>query len=167
MFVYLVVRSLLLNGEEQDEVSTAGRCRTKALRLLCSLHPPIMTSIQSLAISNRKHPTLALFLALEGANSSTTVSIDKETDCSIQAASTFIPFLYNLIVKGSKETKVWFTQYLKRSQQKVQYMFKPSCLCVIILGCVVSKTIRNCAQFITTVLDQAGIMPLTGQVVKG
>ena len=124
MPVYAVVRSLLLNGEEQDEVSTAGRCRTKALRLLCSLHPPIMTSIQSLAISNRKHPTLALFLALEGANSSTTVSIDKETGCCIQAASTFIPFLYNLIVKGNKETKVWFTQYLKRSQQKVWYAFK-------------------------------------------
>ena len=114
-----VVRSLLLNGEEQDEVSTAGRCRTKALRMLCSLHPPIMTSIQSLATDNRKHPTLALFLALEGANSSTVVSANRETDCCIQAASTFVPFLYNLIVKGNKETKIWFTQYLKRSQQKV------------------------------------------------
>ena len=114
-----MVRSLLLKGEEQDEVSTAGRCRTKALRMLCSVHPPIMTSIQSLAIDNRKHPTLALFLALEGANSSTVVSVNGETDYCIHAASTFVPFLYNLIVKGSKETKLWFTQYLKRSQQKV------------------------------------------------
>lgn len=119
-----MVRSLLLNGEEQDEVSTAGRCRTKALRMLCSLHPPIMTSIQSLAIETRKHPTLALFLALEGANSSTFVSVNEETDCCIQAASTFIPFLYNLIVKGNKETKIWFMQYLKRSQQKVGHVVK-------------------------------------------
>ena len=119
---YLCVYSgevIILNGEEQDEVSTAGRCRTKALRMLCSLHPPIMTSIQTLATDNRKHPTLALFLALEGANSSTVISPNRETDCHIQGASTFVPFLYNLIVRGNKETKTWFTQYLKRSQQKV------------------------------------------------
>ena len=124
LFVYclfVVVRRLLLNGEAQDEVSISGRCRTKALRMLCSLHPPVITSIQSLAVDNLKHPTLALFLALEAANSSSlSIGIDKE-DGYNQERSTFIPFLYNLIVKGDKPTKLWFTQYLKLSQHKVSH----------------------------------------------
>ena len=108
----------MLNGEAQDEVSISGRCRTKALRMLCSLHPPVMTSIQTLAVDNLKHPTLALFLALEAANSPpANIGIDK--DEYSQGRSTFVPFLYNLIVKGDKPTKSWITQYLKLSQHKV------------------------------------------------
>jgi len=42
-----------------------------------------MTSIQSLAVDNLKHPTLALFLALEAANSPPAIiGIDKDDDCN-------------------------------------------------------------------------------------
>ena len=63
--IVLVVTSLVLNGETLDEVSLAGRCRTSAIHMLCHMHPAKAAYVQALAISNCKHPTLALSLALE------------------------------------------------------------------------------------------------------
>ncbi len=63
--LFAVVTSLVLNGETLDEVSLAGRCRTSAIHMLCHMHPAKSAYVQALAISNCKHPTLALSLALE------------------------------------------------------------------------------------------------------
>ena len=57
--------SLVLSGETLDEVSLAGRCRTGAIHMLCHMHPAKSAYVQSLAVNNCKHPTLALLLALE------------------------------------------------------------------------------------------------------
>ena len=57
--------SLVSNGESLDEVSLAGRCRTAAIKALCSMHPPRAVMVQSLSIAQCKHPTLALSIALE------------------------------------------------------------------------------------------------------
>ena len=57
--------SLVLNGESLDEVSLAGRCRTAAIKALCSMHPSRAAMVQSLSVANCKHPTLALSIALE------------------------------------------------------------------------------------------------------
>ena len=61
----VVVTSLVMNGETLDEVSLAGRCRATAIKLLCCMHPPQSAYVQYLAVTNCKHPTLALWLALE------------------------------------------------------------------------------------------------------
>ena len=61
----LVVTSLIFNGETLDEVSLAGRCRTAAIKALCSMHPSRAAMVQSLSVAHCKHPTLALSIALE------------------------------------------------------------------------------------------------------
>ncbi len=60
-----VVTHLVLNGETLDEVSLAGRCRASAIKTLCIMHPTQAAYVQGLAIDNCKHPTLALWLALQ------------------------------------------------------------------------------------------------------
>ena len=64
-FPIAVVTSLIFNGETLDEVSLAGRCRTAAIKSLCSMHPSRAAMVQSLAVAHCKHPTLALSIALE------------------------------------------------------------------------------------------------------
>lgn len=64
-FNNVVVTSLVFNGESLDEVSLAGRCRTAAIKSLCCVHPSRAALVQSLAVANCKHPTLALSIALE------------------------------------------------------------------------------------------------------
>ena len=61
----LVITSLVFNGETLDEVSLAGRCRTAAIRALCNMHPSRAAMVQSMAVAQCKHPTLALSIALE------------------------------------------------------------------------------------------------------
>lgn len=63
--LFPVVTSLVFNGETLDEVSLAGRCRTAAIKSLCSMHPSRAAMVQSLAVTHCKHPTLALSIALE------------------------------------------------------------------------------------------------------
>ena len=65
IFLLPVVTSLIFNGETLDEVSLAGRCRTAAIKSLCSMHPSRAAMVQSLAVAHCKHPTLALSIALE------------------------------------------------------------------------------------------------------
>ena len=64
-----VVTHLVLNGETLDEVSLAGRCRANAIKALCLMHPSQAAYVQSLAVDNCKHPTLALWLALQAEKS--------------------------------------------------------------------------------------------------
>ncbi len=60
-----VVTHLVVSGETLDEVCLAGRCRAAAIKSLVTMHPSQAAYVQRLAVDNCKHPTLALWLALE------------------------------------------------------------------------------------------------------
>ena len=67
MCLPVVVQTLIVNGESQDEISTAGRQRTLLLRQLCTFNPHRTLLVQQLALTNLKQPSLVLYLGLDQA----------------------------------------------------------------------------------------------------
>ena len=122
-----VLTSLLVNGETQDEVSLAGRCRTTALSSLLHLHPPSSPHAQSLALLHHKHPTLALSIALSAEENPATSSPVSDSSTGMgpgmappPTPTGVVTLLHNIIITGDDDTKAWFSQYMKLMQQKVR-----------------------------------------------
>ncbi|CAI8032929.1 Integrator complex subunit 2, partial [Geodia barretti] len=120
-----VLTSLLVNGETQDEVSLAGRCRTTALSSLLHLHPPSSPHAQSLALLHHKHPTLALSIALSAEENPATSSPVSDSSTGMgpgmappPTPTGVVTLLHNIIITGDDDTKAWFSQYMKLMQQK-------------------------------------------------
>ncbi len=112
----LVLKSLVLNGESLDEISLAGRLRSRSIQDLVIMYPSQASYVQWLAFTNQKLPTLMIFVALDN-------------DSSIEQTEVMDPhrigggvlsLMNDIVIHGSDEMKTWFAQYMKLMQQKVQ-----------------------------------------------
>ena len=110
-FSFVVVASLVLNGETLDEISLAGRLRSQTLRGLVSLFPSQSSYVQWLAYTNQKLPTLMIFIALD---------LEAEELVGGVKGGGILSLMSDIVIYGNKEMKSWFSHYMKLMQQKVR-----------------------------------------------
>ena len=118
-FSFVVVASLVLNGETLDEISLAGRLRSQTLRGLVSLFPSQSSYVQWLAYTNQKLPTLMIFIALD---------LEAGELVGGVKGGGILSLMSDIVIYGNKEMKSWFSHYMKLMQQKVRCFLLYLCL---------------------------------------
>ena len=113
-FSFVVVASLVLNGETLDEISLAGRLRSQTLRGLVSLFPSQSSYVQWLAYTNQKLPTLMIFIALD---------LEAGELVGGVKGGGILSLMSDIVIYGNKEMKSWFSHYMKLMQQKVRIYY--------------------------------------------
>ena len=113
-----VLKYLVLNGESLDEISLAGRLRSRSIQDLVTLYPSQASYVQWLAYTNQKLPTLMIFVALD--NDSCVGQQKQQAEVKTRHIGGGVLSLMNdIVIHGSDEMRVWFAQYMKLMQQKV------------------------------------------------
>ena len=114
-----MLKSLILNGESLDEISLAGRLRSQAIQDLVSMHPSQASYVQWLAYTSQKLPTLMIFIALDFDSG---MSQEKGTEIKEgHRGGSVLSLMSDIVIHGGDEMRVWFAQYMKLMQQKVNY----------------------------------------------
>ena len=111
--------TLVANGEALDEISQAGRVRSRAIQSLIAMNPSRASYVQWLACQHQKLPTLMIFIALDAEKQK------EERLCGSRKGGEpqfggVLSLMSNIVIHGSEATRAWFAQYMKLMQQKVR-----------------------------------------------
>ncbi|XP_038059414.1 integrator complex subunit 2-like [Patiria miniata] len=104
---FQVCKSLIVNGERQDEDSYGGRRRTQTLRMLAAMSPSQALTIRALAVDQCKLPGLAIALSLD----------HDTTDQSENRMSDMVGFISGLLLGSNSGVRNWFAQFVRNGQK--------------------------------------------------
>uniref|UniRef100_A0AAR2IYY9 Integrator complex subunit 2 n=1 Tax=Pygocentrus nattereri TaxID=42514 RepID=A0AAR2IYY9_PYGNA len=102
-----VCRSLIKNGERQDEESVGGRRRTEALRQLCQMNPSQALNIRAMVVEECHLPGLGVALTL-----------DYKPDCADEAVSPLVSYVSGLLLGTNGKVRTWFGLFIRNGQQR-------------------------------------------------
>ncbi|XP_066507111.1 integrator complex subunit 2 isoform X2 [Hoplias malabaricus] len=102
-----VCRSLIKNGERQDEESVGGRRRTEALRQLCQMNPSQALNIRAMVVEECHLPGLGVALTL-----------DYKPDIADEAVSPLVSYISGLLLGTNGKVRTWFGMFIRNGQQR-------------------------------------------------
>ncbi|KAG9263236.1 integrator complex subunit 2 [Astyanax mexicanus] len=102
-----VCRSLIKNGERQDEESVGGRRRTEALRQLCQMNPSQALNIRAMVMEECHLPGLGVALTL-----------DYKPDSTDEAVSPLVSYVSGLLLGTNGKVRTWFSMFIRNGQQR-------------------------------------------------
>ncbi|XP_072515420.1 integrator complex subunit 2 [Salminus brasiliensis] len=102
-----VCRSLIKNGERQDEESVGGRRRTEALRQLCQMNPSQALNIRAMVVEECHLPGLGVALTL-----------DYKPDSADEAVSPLVSYVSGLLLGTNGKVRTWFGMFIRNGQQR-------------------------------------------------
>ncbi|XP_051972929.1 integrator complex subunit 2-like [Xyrauchen texanus] len=102
-----VCRSLIKNGERQDEESVGGRRRTEALRQLCQMNPSQALNIRAMAVEECHLPGLGVALTL-----------DYKPDIADEVVSPLVSYVSGLLLGTNGKVRTWFSMFIRNGQQR-------------------------------------------------
>lgn len=112
LLYYLVLESLVLNGELFDDFSIAGRVRSLSVQELVMLLPAQKSFVLWIAFKNRRLPSVMILLSLNGYSKTDECHDNRKNTC-------FLSLMKSILIFGNNHCQTWFTQYMKLMQQKV------------------------------------------------
>lgn len=105
-----ICSQLVMCGEKQDEESVAGKTRFQTLRALCRMNPEKALLVRSMAVNSSKMPSLTLFLSLDQ------LALKRITHQDI------ILFLNGILTGHDPSISLWFSQFVKNGQKKMDQL---------------------------------------------
>ncbi|XP_072099646.1 integrator complex subunit 2 isoform X1 [Mobula birostris] len=103
-----VCRSLIKNGERQDEESTGGRRRTEALRQLCKMNPTQALNVRAMVVEECHLPGLGIALTLDQC----------KNDGSDDTVTDLVSFVSGLLLGTNAKVRTWFGMFIRNGQQR-------------------------------------------------
>ncbi|KAM8975093.1 integrator complex subunit 2 [Pelodytes ibericus] len=101
-----VCRSLIKNGERQDEESAGGRCRTEALRQLCKMNPSQALKVRGMVVEECHLPGLGVALTLDHTKNET----------GEDGVSNMVCFVSGLLLGTNAKVRTWFGTFIRNGQ---------------------------------------------------
>ncbi|KAM5180305.1 integrator complex subunit 2 [Mantella aurantiaca] len=101
-----VCRSLIKNGERQDEESTGGRRRTEALRQLCKMNPSQALKVRGMVVEECHLPGLGVALTLD----------HTKNEAGDDGVSNMVCFVSGLLLGTNAKVRTWFGTFIRNGQ---------------------------------------------------
>ncbi|XP_072273333.1 integrator complex subunit 2 [Pyxicephalus adspersus] len=101
-----VCRSLIKNGERQDEESAGGRRRTEALRQLCKMNPSQALKVRGMVVEECHLPGLGVALTLDHTKNET----------GDDGVSNMVCFVSGLLLGTNAKVRTWFGTFIRNGQ---------------------------------------------------
>lgn len=101
-----VCRSLIKNGERQDEESTGGRRRTEALRQLCKMNPSQALKVRGMVVEECHLPGLGVALTLD----------HTKNEPGDDGVSNMVCFVSGLLLGTNAKVRTWFGTFIRNGQ---------------------------------------------------
>ncbi|NP_001025696.1 integrator complex subunit 2 [Xenopus tropicalis] len=101
-----VCRSLIKNGERQDEESIGGRRRTEALRQLCKMNPSQALKVRSMVVEECHLPGLGVALTLD----------HTKNEVGEDGVSNMVCFVSGLLLGTNTKVRTWFGTFIRNGQ---------------------------------------------------
>ncbi|XP_053563317.1 integrator complex subunit 2 [Bombina bombina] len=101
-----VCRSLIKNGERQDEESIGGRRRTEALRQLCRMNPSQALRVRGMVVEECHLPGLGVALTLDHTKNET----------GDDGVSNMVCFVSGLLLGTNAKVRTWFGTFIRNGQ---------------------------------------------------
>ncbi|KAM4701425.1 integrator complex subunit 2 isoform 1-T2 [Discoglossus pictus] len=101
-----VCRSLIKNGERQDEESTGGRRRTEALRQLCKMNPSQALKVRGMVVEECHLPGLGVALTLD----------HTKNESGEDGVSNMVCFVSGLLLGINAKVRTWFGTFIRNGQ---------------------------------------------------
>ncbi|XP_063311286.1 integrator complex subunit 2 isoform X1 [Pelobates fuscus] len=101
-----VCRSLIKNGERQDEESVGGRRRTEALRQLCKMNPSQALKVRGMVVEECHLPGLGVALTLD----------HTKTEAGEDGVSNMVCFVSGLLLGTNAKVRTWFGTFIRNGQ---------------------------------------------------
>ncbi|XP_030078084.1 integrator complex subunit 2 [Microcaecilia unicolor] len=103
-----VCRSLIKNGERQDEESAGGHRRIEALRQLCKMNPAQALKVRGMVVEECHLPGLGVALTLD----------HTKNESSEEAVSDLVCFVSGLLLGTNAKVRTWFGTFIRNGQQR-------------------------------------------------
>nr|XP_033778684.1 integrator complex subunit 2 isoform X2 [Geotrypetes seraphini]XP_033778686.1 integrator complex subunit 2 isoform X2 [Geotrypetes seraphini]XP_033778687.1 integrator complex subunit 2 isoform X2 [Geotrypetes seraphini] len=103
-----VCRSLIKNGERQDEESAGGHRRTEALRQLCKMNPAQALKVRGMVVEECHLPGLGVALTLD----------HTKNESPEEAVSDLVCFVSGLLLGTNAKVRTWFGTFIRNGQQR-------------------------------------------------
>ncbi|XP_053310562.1 integrator complex subunit 2 isoform X1 [Spea bombifrons] len=101
-----VCRSLIKNGERQDEESIGGRRRTEALRQLCKMNPSQALKVRGMVVEECHLPGLGVALTLD----------HTKNEAGEDGVSNMVCFVSGLLLGTNAKVRTWFGTFIRNGQ---------------------------------------------------
>ncbi|XP_018412163.1 PREDICTED: integrator complex subunit 2 [Nanorana parkeri] len=103
-----VCRSLIKNGEHQDEESSGGRRRTEALRQLCKMNPSQALKVRGMVVEECHLPGLGVALTLD----------HTKNEAGDDGVSNMVCFVSGLLLGTNAKVRTWFGTFIRNGQMR-------------------------------------------------
>lgn len=101
-----VCRSLIKNGERQDEESAGGRRRTEALRQLCKMNPSQALKVRGMVVEECHLPGLGVALTLD----------HTKNEAGDDGVSNMVCYVSGLLLGTNAKVRTWFGTFIRNGQ---------------------------------------------------